>query len=86
MKNSNDSERGEEPLRQFVKKKLEKQGSTCIGFVDLEKAFDTVSREMVMATLRWMGVPEAEVRMVEATYEQTNGRVIIGAGCLSNSV
>ncbi len=24
----------------------------CIGFVDLEKAFDTVSREMVMATLR----------------------------------
>ena len=33
-----------------------------------------------MATLRWLGVPEAEVRMVETTYEQTNGRVIIGAG------
>ena len=58
-------------------KKLEKQGSMCIGFDDLEKAFDTVSREMVMATLRW---PEAEVRMVEATHEQTNGRVIIRAG------
>ena len=57
-----------------------KQGSMCIGFVDLEKAFDTVSREMVMATLRWLGMPEAEVRMVEATYEQTNGRVIIGTG------
>ena len=65
-------------LRQFVEKKLEKQGSMCIGFVDLEKAFDTVSREMVMAMLRWLGVPEAEVRMVEATYEQTNGRVVIG--------
>ena len=51
-----------------------------IGFVDLEKAFDTVSREIVMATLRWLGVPEAEVRMVEATYEQTNGRVIFGTG------
>ena len=37
----------------------------ALGFVDLEKAFDTVPREMVMATLRWMGVPEAEVRMVE---------------------
>ena len=60
-------------LRQFVEKKLEKQGSMCIGFVDLEKAFDTVLREMVMATLRWLGVPEAEVRMVEATYEQTTG-------------
>ena len=65
-------------LRQFVEKTLETQGSTCISFVDLEKAIDTVSREMVMATLRWLGVPEAEVRMVEATYEQTNGRVIIG--------
>ena len=36
-----------------------------------------------MATLRWLGVPEAEVRMVEATYEQTNGRVIIDAGMSS---
>ena len=39
----------------------------ALGFVDLEKAFDTVPREMVMATLRWMGVPEAEVRMVEGS-------------------
>ena len=62
-----------------MEKKLEKQGSMCIGFVDLEKVFDTMSRKMVMATLRWLGVPEAEIRMVEATYEQTSGRVIIGA-------
>ena len=61
-------------LRQFVEEKLEKQGSMCIGFVDLLKAFDTVSREMVMAKLRWLGVPEAEVWIVEATYELTNGR------------
>ena len=31
-------------LRQFVERKLEKQGSMCIGFVDLEKAFDSVKR------------------------------------------
>ena len=31
-------------LKQFVEKKLEKQGNMCIGFVDMEKAFDTVSR------------------------------------------
>ena len=54
-------------LRQMVEKRLEVQGSMALGFVDLEKAFDTVPREMVMATLRWMGVPEAEVRMVEGT-------------------
>ena len=54
-------------LRQMVKKRLEIQGSMVPGFVDLEKAFDTVPREKAMATLRWMGVPEAEVRMVENT-------------------
>ena len=31
-----------------------------------------------MATLRWMGVPEAEVRMVEGMYEKTTARVVVG--------
>ena len=30
-----------------------------------------------MATIRWMGVPEAEVRMVEGTYEKTTARIRI---------
>ena len=33
-----------------------------------------------MATLRWMGVPEAEVRMVEGTYEKTTSRVVVAEG------
>ena len=48
------------------------------GFVDLEKAFATVPREMVMATIRWMRVPGAEVRMVEGMYEKTTARVVVG--------
>ena len=48
-----------------------------VGFVDLEKAFDAVPREMMMATLRWMGIPEAEVRMVEGTYEKTTARLVV---------
>ena len=64
-------------LRQMVEKRLEVQGSMALGFVDLEKAFDT---EMVMATLRWMGVPEPEVRMVEGTYENTTAIVVVGEG------
>ena len=64
----------------MVEYRLEVQGSMALGFVDLEKAFDTVSREIVMATLRWMGVPEAEVRMVEGTYEKTTARVVVGEG------
>ena len=67
-------------LRQMVEKRQEIQGGMALGFVDLEKAFDTVPREMVMATLRRMGVPEAEVRMVEGTYEKTTARVVVGEG------
>ena len=67
-------------LRQMVKTRLEKHGSMAPGFIDLEKAFDTVPREKVMATLRWMGVKEAEVRMVEGTYEKTTARVVVGEG------
>ena len=62
-------------LRQLVEKRLEMQGRMAVGFVDLEKAYDTVPREM--ATVRWMGVPEAEARMVEAMYERTKGRVVV---------
>ena len=67
-------------LIQLVEKRLEVQGSVALGFVDLEKAFDTVPREMVMAPLRWMGVPEAEVRMVEGMHEKTTSRVVVGGG------
>ena len=67
-------------LRQLVEKRLEMQGRMAVGFVDLEKAYNTVPREMVMATVRWMGVSEAEARMVEAMYERTKGRVVVGSG------
>ena len=66
-------------LRQMVEKRLEVHGSMALGFVDMEKAFDTVPKEMLMATLRWMGVPEAEVRMFEGMYEKTT-RVVVGEG------
>ena len=67
-------------LREMVKKRMEIQGTMAPRFVDLEKAFDTVPREKVMATLRWMGVPEAEVRIVESMYEMTTARVVMGEG------
>ena len=67
-------------LRQLVEKRLEMQGHMAFAFVDLEKAFDTVPRKMAMATLRWMGAPESEVKMCEAMYENTTGRVVVGSG------
>ena len=38
-----------------------------------------------MVTLRWMGAPESEVRMIEAMHENTKGRVVVGSG-MSNEV
>ena len=67
-------------LRQMVEKRLGMQGRMAVGFVDLEKAYNTGPREMVMAAVRWMGVPETETRMVEAMYERTKGRVVVGSG------
>lgn len=52
----------------------------AVGFINLEKAYDTVPRVIVMATLRWMGVPVAVVRMVIGTYEETKGSVVCGPG------
>ena len=39
-------------LRQLVEKRLEMQGRMTVGFMDLEKAYDRVPREMVTATVR----------------------------------
>ena len=50
----------------------------AIRFMDLKKAFDTVPRGVVMATVRWVGMPEAEARIVERMYERAMGRVLIG--------
>ena len=35
---------------------------------------------MAMATLRWMGAPESEIKIVEAMYEDTKARVVVGSG------
>ena len=71
-------------LRQLVEQRLEMQGHMALAFVDLEKAVDTVPRKMATATLRWMGAPESEGKMVEAMYENTTGRVVAGSG-MSNA-
>ena len=34
----------------------------------------------MIETLRWMGVPEAEVRWVDGMYEKTTAIVVVGEG------
>ena len=52
----------------------------AIIFIHRGKAYATIPREMTMGTLRWVGVPEGEVRLVEGTYEDTKSRVLCGPG------
>ena len=63
---------------------MEGQGSMALACVGLEKSFDSVPRKMAMATLIWMGAPEAVVKIVESMYENTTGRVVVGSG-MSNA-
>ena len=53
-------------LGQLMEKILEGQENIALGFIDLEKAYVTVSRDIALATLRWMGVPELKWKVLSS--------------------
>ena len=57
-------------VRQLQEKFLEKRKDLFFAFVDLEKAFDRVPREVVRWALRQLGVEEWLVQTVMAMYER----------------
>ena len=56
-------------VRQLQEKYLTKKRDLWMGFVDLEKAFDRVSREVVWWALRYLGVDEWIMSVIRAMYE-----------------
>ena len=62
-------------LRQLQEKMLEKQKKMHVAFLDLEKAYDRVPRDVVYWCLRKRGVPEKMVNLVKATYDQVKTKV-----------
>ena len=56
-------------LRQVQEKISERNRNQYWAFVDLEKAFDRVSRELIHWSLRNQEVPEECISMVKAMYE-----------------
>ena len=52
-------------VRQLIEKHIEHQQGLVMAFVDLRKAYDSVSRELLMAILRAEGFPDKIVRIVE---------------------
>ena len=61
--------------RQIQEKYLEGNRKVYWCFVDLEKAYDRVPREVVYWSLRRRGVPEKLVRLVEMMYERARTAV-----------
>ena len=63
--------------RQLQEKYLEKKKQLFFAFVDLEKAFDRVPREVVRWALRKLGVDEWIIRTIMAMYRDSNSRIRI---------
>ena len=63
-------------MRHLVERRQEGQENMALGFKYVEKAPDSVPKKMTMTTLRWMGVPEADFRILKST----KGIILCGLG------
>ena len=52
-----------------------------MGFVDLEKVYDTVPREMAMATMRWMGVQKQKPGWWKQCMREQKEKLWLDLGC-----
>ena len=71
-------------LRRLMEKFRAKSKKLFFVFVDLEKAFDQVSREVIRFALRQKGVPEYVVNGVMSLYEGCKTAILVD-GELSSS-
>ena len=62
-------------LRQLNERKLEFGQDGYWGFLDLEKAYNKINRQMIAPILMLYGVPEEIVTMVTAVYRTPTTRV-----------
>jgi hypothetical protein len=67
-------------VHQLQEKFLDKNQELWMAFVDLEKAFDRVPREVVWWALRKVGVMEWLVTVIQAMYEGATTAVKVGVG------
>ena len=67
-------------VRQLQEKHLAANKLLCMAFVDLEKAFDRVPRDIIWWAVRKLGIDEWLVRLVQSMYKDVRSRVRVGDG------
>ena len=65
-------------LRTIIERAVEKQKDLFMCFIDFEKAFDTVRHEIMIETLRRLGVDAADLRVLTNLYWGQRAVVRIG--------
>ena len=67
-------------VRQLQEKHLAANKPLYMAFVDLEKAFDRVPRDVIWWAMRKLGIDEWLVRLVQSMYKDVRSRVRVGDG------
>ena len=67
-------------LRQLQEKHMAANKPLYMAFVDLEKAFDRVPRNVIWWAMRKLGIEEWLVKVVQSMYENVSSRVRVGKG------
>ena len=62
-------------LNQITEKSNEYSLSLCIGFIDLEKAFDTVEHFAIFEALRKTNINETYINILQNKYSQAAARI-----------
>ncbi|GJU91015.1 retrovirus-related pol polyprotein LINE-1 [Tanacetum coccineum] len=65
-------------LRSLMEKYRERQRDLHMAFLDLEKAYDSVPRELLWRTLKDKGIPRRYLRVIKDMYEGVKMRQLEG--------
>jgi len=71
-------------LRTIAERRLNMNRNTYIGFIDLEKAFDTVNWNLLMNTLKRTGLDWRDRKMIIELYKNQETIIKIG-DCISSA-
>ena len=67
-------------VRQLQEKHLAANKPVYMAFIDLEKAFNRVPRDVIWWAMRKLGIDECLVRLVQSMYKDVRSRVRVGDG------